>query len=396
MLEVNLIFRGMLVVILGLFSVVFATLYLQDRSKRTAAWLSVAYFSGLGSFLLDISRGELDPVLSDIAAKLLFWGFFLLFVIAVHRKNEARLPVTALGSILGAGMLFLIWFSFQEPNIIMRSVFSAPTAGLILACALPLLWRERRSYLGYLLLVLVSALCLSNILRPLVIYGVMDATHTLISYQKSAFAVALYASSGLFALLCGLTMLAILISEFIEHSRQVAMTDPLTGLLNRRGLEQSLASAKGGAGRQETTVIIIDLEDLDRVTALHGREVWEQILTRTGAALYSVANEIGIVACIAEEEFVVVLSGAVTSERRTIAEHLRLSISNIIHPELGVKERVTASLAIAKAKSRETFPETLHRADMALLRARDKGRSRVVEAGSEDIPDIRTLPRPNF
>lgn len=385
-MEVNLIFRGLMVVILGLFMIVFAIIYTHDRTQRFAGWLACAFLSGLCAFLFDISRAELDPIFSDLAAKTLFWGFSASMVIGVFARYKATYPLKKMGLTVAVGLACLLWFSFAEPDVIYRSIASATTAGMILVWMLPLLWRERRGQLGMLMLMLVSVLCATYFLRPIIVYGMMDAAHTTATYQSSAYATILHVTSAICGLACGVAMLIVLGHDVIEKHQLATTTDPLTGLMNRRGLEKYVTSEMSGRAAQHSVVIIADLDEFKQVNDLFGHEAGDHVLKRTSSVLGTITSELGKVARIGGEEFVVILSGISARERKTIAEHIRLSIAAIVHPEIGLKERVTASLGMAIVAEGESFSMALRRADFALYKAKADGRNCVVDtADSENI-----------
>lgn len=383
-MEANLIFRGIMVVILGLFSIVFAMIYTHDRTQRFAGWLAFAFLSGLGAFLVDISRAVLDPVLSDIAAKTLFWGFSTALVLGVFERFQATYPLKTLGLTLVTGLTGLLWYSYGDTDIIYRSIVSSTTAGLILVWMLPLLWRERQARLGMIMLALVAVLCATYFLRPIIVYGFMDAAHTTATYQSSAYATLLHVTSAICGLACGVIMLIVVGYDVIEKHQLATTTDPLTGLMNRRGLEKHVTSNLSGRTTPKNVVIIADLDEFKRVNDLFGHEAGDHVLKRTALVLDTITSELGKVARIGGEEFVVVLNGIGARERETIAEHVRLSIAAIVHPEIGLKERVTASLGMATVADGESFAMALRRADFALYKAKADGRNCVVDTGDSD------------
>lgn len=384
MIEANIIFRALMIVILGLFSVVFASVYLHDRKQYMAGWLAIAYISGLGAFLTDISRAALDPVLSDLLAKLLFWGFSAAFVLSVFAHHKSRYPVSKIGAIVGIGVIPQIWFGFVEPDIIMRSIFSSLTAGTLLLVALPVLWKKRVNGLDGMMFVLITLLCVIYFLRPYIIYGVLDAAHTAATYQDSPYAMLLHASSAFCGLACGVVMLVVIGNNIIIKYQLATTIDPLTGLLNRRGLDEYVHKELDKDSAANRAVMIIDLDEFKQVNDIFGHETGDHVLKRAAANLQRVAGRLGKVARIGGEEFVVILDQLSSADRLTIAQYLRLSVGMIVHPEIGDRDRVTASFGIALVDEDESFAMALRRADSALYEAKSDGRNCVVEASSDN------------
>ncbi len=394
MIEANLIFRSLMIVILALFATVFAVIYLYDRKQHMAGWLASAYLCGLGAFLVDISRSFLDPVISDMVAKLLFWCFSIGLILAIFSHYRARYPLIAIGGIASVGLIPLLWFSFVGPDIIMRSIFSSLTAGLILSCALPLFWKKRSGVLDNIMFFLIAALCFIYFLRPYVIYGVLDATHTAANYQGSVYAMALHASSAICGLACGVVMLIVVGHNIILKYQLATTTDPLTGLMNRRGLDQFISKELSKNDMSDRAVMIVDLDEFKKVNDNFGHETGDNVLTRAASVLQRVTGNLGKVGRIGGEEFIVVLDRVTSGDRLIVAQHLRLSIGMIVHPEIGPEDRITASFGIAVILEDESFAMALRRADSALYEAKAGGRNCVVEAHNDNsFTQIRYIER---
>ncbi len=384
MIEASLIFRGLMILILGLFSAVFAIIYIHDRKQHMAGWLALAYLSGLGAFLVDISRPSLDPVLSDIVAKGFFWGFSIALVLGIFARYKAKYPMIAIGGIAGAGLSALFWFSFVDPDIILRSIFSSLTAGLLLLCALPLFWKKSSGVLDSVMFVFIAALCFIYFLRPYLIYDVFSATHTAANYESSAYAMLLHASSAFCGLACGVVMLIVVGHDIILKYQLATTIDPLTGLMNRRGLDQYINKELEQNYEAGRAIMIIDLDKFKKVNDEHGHETGDQVLRRAASILQRVTGQLGKVARVGGEEFVVVLDALSSPDRLIVAQHLRLSIAMIIHPEIGTEGRVTASFGVTLTMERESFAMALRRADSALYEAKSDGRNCVVEASNDN------------
>ena len=344
----------------------------------------MAYLSGLGAFLTDISRPSLDPVISDIVAKGLFWGFSIALVLGIFARYKTKYPMIAIGGIVGAGLSALFWFSFVDPDIIMRSIFSSLTAGLLLLCALPLFWKKSSGVLDTVMFALIAVLCFIYFLRPYLIYDVLSATHTAANYESSAYAMLLHASSAFCGLACGVVMLIVVGHDMILKYQLATTIDPLTGLMNRRGLDQYINKELEQNYEAGRAIMIIDLDKFKNVNDDYGHETGDQVLRRAASILQRMTGQLGKVARVGGEEFVVVLDALSSPDRLVVAQHLRLSIGMIIHPEIGTKDRVTASFGVTLTMEGESFAMALRRADSALYEAKSDGRNCVVEASNDN------------
>jgi diguanylate cyclase (GGDEF)-like protein/PAS domain S-box-containing protein len=163
-----------------------------------------------------------------------------------------------------------------------------------------------------------------------------------------------------------------------------ALTDPLTGLHNRRGLEgRSEAIHYRPGGAQLTQVwIMVDIDHFKRVNDTYGHEAGDEVLKAVAEALRSTARGGDIVARFGGEEFVLVLPDTSAEMAARIAERLRLAIEALSTDVGGQVIRVTASFGVAQRAAHESQLEVLERADAALYSSKKEGRNRVTIAAS--------------
>src|SRR3984957_6067278 len=158
-----------------------------------------------------------------------------------------------------------------------------------------------------------------------------------------------------------------------------ALTDPLTGLHNRRGLEgrsEALHFRPGGATVTQVW-IMVDIDHFKRVNDTYGHEAGDEVLKAVAEALRSTARVADIVARFGGEEFVLVLPDTSAEMAARIAERLRLAIEALSTDVDGQVIRVTASFGVAQRAAQESQLEVLERADAALFSSKKDGRNRV-------------------
>jgi diguanylate cyclase (GGDEF)-like protein/PAS domain S-box-containing protein len=158
-----------------------------------------------------------------------------------------------------------------------------------------------------------------------------------------------------------------------------ALTDPLTGLHNRRGLEgraEALHFRPGGIPVSQIW-IMVDIDHFKRVNDVYGHEAGDEVLKAVAEALRSTARVADIVARFGGEEFVLVLPDTSAEMAVRIAERLRLAIEGLSTEVDGKAIRVTASFGIAQRAAQESQLEVLESADAALYSSKKEGRNRV-------------------
>ncbi len=158
-----------------------------------------------------------------------------------------------------------------------------------------------------------------------------------------------------------------------------ALTDPLPGLHNRRGLEgraEAIHFRPGGAPASQVW-IMADIDHFKRVNDTYGHEAGDEVLKAVAEALRSTARGADLVARFGGEEFVLVLPDTSAELAVRIAERLRLAIEALSTDVGGQVIRVTASFGIAQRAAQDSQLEVLERADAALYCSKKDGRNRV-------------------
>jgi diguanylate cyclase (GGDEF)-like protein/PAS domain S-box-containing protein len=170
-----------------------------------------------------------------------------------------------------------------------------------------------------------------------------------------------------------------------EHSRTEklkddALKDPLTGLYNRRGLDQRADAIRrrAGAGRRLPAWIMVDIDHFKAVNDDYGHDSGDMVLKAVASALHSAARDDDVVARLGGEEFVLLLPGANADAAVVVAERLRKAVEALVVAAAGRAIGVTASFGVALQAIDEAPSAVLERADAALYQAKREGRNRVV------------------
>lgn len=167
-----------------------------------------------------------------------------------------------------------------------------------------------------------------------------------------------------------------------DFFRELAVRDPLTGLHNRRHLDDSLAALTAGRrpGTGSVTVGLIDLDHFKRVNDTYSHAVGDAVLQRVARLLQDAAAQVdgGVAARMGGEEFVLVLPHLTRDQAVPRFEHLRRSVAEQSWEEVASGLSVTASIGIGSAPEDGLDKgELLAAADRNLYRAKRSGRDRV-------------------
>ncbi|MBF6331079.1 sensor domain-containing diguanylate cyclase [Nocardia transvalensis] len=209
------------------------------------------------------------------------------------------------------------------------------------------------------------------------------------SSSIAAFAVPLFAHGyiyGAVALILVANTVVLVVLPGLQFCywvlRTEMLSDPLTKLLSRRGLEYHSSTSFRGAERESICAMVIDLDHFKSVNDTFGHPAGDRVLVTTAARLRAAASPRAVVARIGGEEFAI-LDRLSTATAGTVAERLRCAIAEPAEPVA-----ITASIGVviaddSGAEEREayrTVGDLIERADVAMYRAKRLGGNTIVMA----------------
>lgn len=176
--------------------------------------------------------------------------------------------------------------------------------------------------------------------------------------------------------------------HMIRADADMSLTDPLTGLSNRRGMRIRLSLLAEGSQitmLPVAAVIVLDLDRFKRINDTFGHQAGDEVLVRVGASVEAVCGSSATVARYGGEEFLVFDLYADIAAAHAAAESVRDAIA-LAPGEPGV----TASIGVATCPTAATMSDTeaisemIDRSDAAMYQAKAAGGDRVVVAGGVD------------
>ena len=180
-----------------------------------------------------------------------------------------------------------------------------------------------------------------------------------------------------------IVMLLWLAARQFRRSRKLhrmAMTDPLTGIANRRHIEELArrALAHASAHGEPLCMLVLDVDHFKGVNDAFGHAVGDQVLVRVAQACKQALRRFDMLGRMGGEEFLVVLPDTTLEVAMQIAERLRRKVESLPLANLAPGLQITASVGAAEADHEaDDLPELVRRADNAMYRAKDAGRNRV-------------------
>jgi two-component system cell cycle response regulator len=169
--------------------------------------------------------------------------------------------------------------------------------------------------------------------------------------------------------------------EKVQQSIELALYDPLTGLNNRRFLENHLATMLDNARVRRTplTLMILDIDHFKLVNDTYGHDSGDEVLKSFADRLRGIIRGGDLLCRLGGEEFVIVMPNVEIRAAARIAERARRAIEQepFVIDAGGGAIPVTTSIGVAERGPDDDTSTLYRRADRALYRAKSEGRNRV-------------------
>jgi two-component system cell cycle response regulator len=171
--------------------------------------------------------------------------------------------------------------------------------------------------------------------------------------------------------------------EKLDYSLEMAVTDALTGLHNRRYMAGQLQAfvSRAALGGEPVSVLVLDIDHFKAVNDGFGHDAGDEVLREFAVRLATNVRAVDLPCRLGGEEFVVVMPGTDMEDARRIAERIRRDVGSTPFRVMGGREllTVTISIGVAACAGPGDTPESLlKRADEGVYVAKAAGRDRVV------------------
>jgi diguanylate cyclase (GGDEF)-like protein len=175
----------------------------------------------------------------------------------------------------------------------------------------------------------------------------------------------------------------------LEQVQQLATRDVLTGLYNRRFMQDRLEDSVSRFERygEPFTIVLVDLDHFKKINDQHGHKVGDQALTAFASAASMVLRDTDTIARWGGEEFILLLPNTSAHKATVAMERLRSTLANCTVSPTVPSLRVKFSSGIALHNRAASLNHTLERADRALYTAKSEGRDRDVSAPPVPPPE---------
>lgn len=173
------------------------------------------------------------------------------------------------------------------------------------------------------------------------------------------------------------------LKQKLDYSLEMAVTDALTGLHNRRymaGQLQALMS-RAGQGGDPVAVLVMDIDHFKAVNDGFGHDAGDEVLREFAVRLATNVRAIDLPCRLGGEEFVVVMPGASLEDASIVADRIRRDVGSMPFPIMSGAESlaITVSVGVAASTGASDNPDALlKRADEGVYEAKSRGRNQVI------------------
>ncbi len=185
------------------------------------------------------------------------------------------------------------------------------------------------------------------------------------------------------------------LEQQLQQMGELVREDQLTGSLNRRGMDESLDREIANALRRETPlcVALLDLDDFKRINDTHGHATGDEVLVHLVQVIRETLRKLDVIARFGGEEFVILMPETSPQDAVQIITRVQRELTKRIFMHESQRLLITFSAGVSVYHPGESQAELLKRTDVALYKAKNAGKNRIVFA---DPPaDAPSVPSPD-
>lgn len=272
-----------------------------------------------------------------------------------------------------------------------QAMLAGACALLFLGMTIALLWGTRsfaRNMVVEMLVfaILIGGICILNVMKfVLILQGGLQALD-----MSGRFQTVFYVYMSFLGTVIPPGAVWLVLRRLTDELGSMAAQDPLTRLLNRRGLLQGLGAHFAVAKTVPVHLLIVDIDHFKRINDSYGHQFGDMVLCRVAEVIQQSTRKSDLKCRLGGEEFVVLCPGLRGDEALQLAERIRAAIAEIAIPGISLHGCITCTATIGVSNpfiASHAFELALQQADAALYRGKRGGRNRVQ---CVDLEDLRT------
>ena len=239
--------------------------------------------------------------------------------------------------------------------------------------------------------VLITGICVLNAIKFVkIVDGGLDALQMDRQFQRVFY---LYMSFLATVLPPAIVWLAL--RRLTDELRNIAARDPLTQLLNRRGLTEALQLCFNNRKTEHAHLLMADVDHFKRINDTHGHQAGDAVLRHVAEVLQATARRGDLVSRLGGEEFVVICLDTSEAGVLQLAERLRVAIETQAMQIAGAAQPLLCTITVGVSHrfgNAQALQDAIQQADAALYRGKATGRNRVESAQLADELAMTPVP----
>jgi diguanylate cyclase (GGDEF)-like protein len=373
----------------------FLMLWFHQRHRPYLAVLALSYCVSAPGFLFQYFTLPIGVTLTKLVSNLCFTIAACCLSGATIARYGRKVPGAGIAVLAGGGLAAFAWFLFVTPDLTWRILamnFGFGGVSLLVAAELrPVRNNGPTEKILFVLSLLSSVNFFVRTLAVVIAHGPFASYDGF--YGSSYWTTALL-SHALLSLLIALCLFTAAALDVMKALKTETHTDPLSGLLNRRGFEERAAMLlqRCAAAKFPVALVLADLDHFKALNDMHGHAAGDRVIADFAGKLRSATGARGAAGRIGGEEFAVLLPLTDLAAARLFAEAVRTLYSAGGVDGLPAGTKVTASFGVAARSGEETLEPLMRRADEALYKAKKNGRDSV--RLSYERPETVFVPEP--
>lgn len=373
----------------------FLVLWSYQRHRPYLAVLAISYGLSAVGFLLQYFTLPFGMQLTKLTSNICFTVAGCCLSSAIIHRYGRKVPYVGIGVLAGGGLASFCWLLFVAPDLTWRILamnFAFGGISLLVAAELRPVRSNGPSENILFALSLLSGL--NFFVRTLVVVIAHGPFTSYDGFYASSYWTTALLSHALLSLLIALCLFSAAALDVMKALKTETYTDPLSGLLNRRGFEERGMQLLRhcATARFPVALVLADLDHFKALNDVHGHAAGDRVIADFASKLRLAAGTRGVAGRIGGEEFAVLLPLSDLAAARLFAEAVRTVYSAGQVDGLPAGTKVTASFGVAARSGDEALEPLMRRADDALYKAKKNGRDSV--RLSYERPETVFVPEP--
>lgn len=369
-------FAFLLPVMMGTFSAVFFLLAWFRLEWRSALAWGIAFSTGAAAFSIGLL--PVPPQWQALIADFLFFVSFYAYgqglLLRFDKPTFAALRIGLIGVSMAADAYVLFVVQSLEMELLLVDFALA----ILLLIPVIAVMRAPRHIVDKALVTIAALVVLDTVVRVVLFNLVLPMSDAIGDFNASQYAFFMQISGGALGLCFALAALGSLMVDLISGYRDAAERDPLTGLYNRRGFEDTL-SRLPPATLQRGVVLTCDIDHFKHTNDTYGHASGDRVLESLARMLTGSLPGTAVVARFGGEEFIACIPGVTLAEGKVMAQTICASFAKRQWSSLGISGEITVSIGLAPLTLVDrSIHDAISRADKALYLAKAAGRNQVV------------------